>query len=333
MGTGEGYAVVTDGLTRRFAKRVAVDHLSLQVRTAELYGFLGPNGSGKTTTLRMLCGLLEPSEGTGTVLGLDLIREPERIKSVIGYMSQKFSLYDDLTVVENLTFYARVYMVPRPTRAARIAQMVQLADLTGRERQLSGQLSGGYRQRLALACALVHGPRLIFLDEPTAGVDPVSRRNFWALIRRLVDEGTTIMVTTHYMDEAELCDTLGFIYQGQLIAQGSPASIKTTSFRQPVIEVDVADLRRAADVLREWDAIEEVLRVGTRLRLILASDGVTASDVEVFLKRMGQEIRWAHDVEPSVEDLFVSFVDKQRKARLQSQLRALDTTSVDRTPR
>jgi ABC-2 type transport system ATP-binding protein len=320
-----GYAVVTDGLTRRFAKRVAVDHLSLQVRTAELYGFLGPNGSGKTTTLRMLCGLLEPSEGTGTVLGLDLIREPERIKAVIGYMSQKFSLYDDLTVVENLTFYARVYMVPRPTRAARIAQMVQLADLTGRERQLSGQLSGGYRQRLALACALVHGPRLIFLDEPTAGVDPVSRRNFWALIRRLVDEGTTIMVTTHYMDEAELCDTLGFIYQGQLIAQGSPASIKTTSFRQPVIEVDVADLRRAADVLREWDAIEEVLRVGTRLRLILTSAGVTASDVEAYLKRMGQEIRWAHDVEPSVEDLFVSFVDKQRKARLQAQLRALDT--------
>lgn len=326
MGTVDGgYAVVTDGLTRRFAKRVAVDHLSLQVRTAELYGFLGPNGSGKTTTLRMLCGLLEPSEGTGTVLGLDLIREPERIKSMIGYMSQKFSLYDDLTVVENLTFYARVYMVPRPTRAGRIAQMVQLADLTGRERQLSGQLSGGYRQRLALACALVHGPRLIFLDEPTAGVDPVSRRNFWALIRRLVDEGTTIMVTTHYMDEAELCDTLGFIYQGQLIAQGSPASIKTTSFRQPVIEVDVADLRRAADVLREWDAIEEVLRVGTRLRLILANAGVTASDVEAFLKRMGQEIRWAHDVEPSVEDLFVSFVDKQRKARLQAQLRALDT--------
>jgi len=320
-----GYAVVTDGLTRRFAKRVAVDHLSLQVRTAELYGFLGPNASGKTTTLRMLCGLLEPSEGTGTVLGLDLIREPERIKSVIGYMSQKFSLYDDLTVVENLTFYARVYMVPRPTRAARIAQMVQLADLTGRERQLSGQLSGGYRQRLALACALVHGPRLVFLDEPTAGVDPVSRRNFWALIRRLVDEGTTIMVTTHYMDEAELCDTLGFIYQGQLIAQGSPASIKATSFRQPVIEVDVADLRRAADVLREWDAIEEVLRVGTRLRLILANAGVTASDVEAYLKRMGQEIRWAHDVEPSVEDLFVSFVDKQRKARLQAQLRALDT--------
>ena len=321
---GSDYAVVTQGLTRRFGKRVAVDHLNLQVRAGELYGFLGPNGAGKSTTLRMLCGLLEPSEGTGTVLGIDLTREPERIKSLIGYMSQKFSLYDDLTVVENLMFYARAYMVPRAARSARIAQMAQLADLTGRERQQAGQLSGGYRQRLALACALVHTPRLIFLDEPTAGVDPVSRRNFWALIRRLVDDGTTIMVTTHYMDEAELCDTLGFIYQGQLIAQGSPGSIKSTSFHQPVIEVDVADLRRAADLLGDWDAIEEVLRVGTRLRLVLASDRTTASDVEAFLKRAGQEVRWAHDVEPSVEDLFVSFVDKQRKARLREQLRALN---------
>jgi len=322
---GAGHAVLTEGLTRRFGKRVAVDHIDLRVRAGELYGFLGPNGAGKSTTLRMLCGLLAPSEGTGTVLGIDLTREPERIKSVIGYMSQKFSLYDDLTVVENLTFYTRAYMVPRAARAPRITRMVQLADLSGRERQQAGQLSGGYRQRLALACALVHAPRLVFLDEPTAGVDPVSRRNFWALIRRLVDGGTTIMVTTHYMDEAELCDTLGFIYQGRLIAQGSPSSIKTTSFHQPVIEVDVADPRRAADVLGEWDAIEEVLRVGIRLRLVLASDRTTASDVEAFLKRSGQEVRWIHDAEPSVEDVFVSFVDKQRKARLREQLRALDT--------
>src|SRR6266852_812020 len=232
------YAVVTQGLTRRFGKRVAVDHLDLRVRAGELYGFLGPNGSGKTTTLRMLCGLLAPTEGTGTVLGIDLTREPERIKSVIGYMSQKFSLYDDLTVVENLMFHARAYMVPRPLRASRIAQMAQLADLVGRERQLAGQLSGGYRQRLALSCALVHRPQLIFLDEPTAGVDPVSRRTFWALIRRLADEGTTIVVTTHYMDEAELCDTLGFIYQGRLIAEGSPARIKTEAFAASVIELE-----------------------------------------------------------------------------------------------
>jgi len=320
----DGCAVVTHQLTRRFGKRVAVDHLDLRVRAGELYGFLGPNGAGKSTTLRMLCGILEPSEGGGTVLGIDLVAEPERIKSVIGYMSQKFSLYDDLSVDENLSFYARVYEVPRAQREGRIAQMVRMADLAERERQLAGTLSGGYRQRLALACALVHAPRLIFLDEPTAGVDPVSRRNFWGLIRRLADHGTTILVTTHYMDEAELCDTLGFIYEGKLIAQGSPAVIKSETFRRPVIEVDVEDLRRASDLLADWEAVEEVLRVGTRLRVVLGEDAAGAGDVKGFLERAGLRVRWAHDVEPSVEDLFVSFVDKERKARLREQLRALE---------
>ena len=315
-------AVVTRGLTRRFGKIVAVDHLDLTVRTGELYGFLGPNGAGKSTTLRMLCGILEPSEGEGHVLGIDLVAEPERVKSAIGYMSQKFSLYDDLTVEENLTFYARVYMVPKPERGPRIQRMVRLADLGGRERQLAGQLSGGYRQRLALACALVHGPRLIFLDEPTAGVDPVSRRTFWAVIRRLADEGTTIVVTTHYMDEAELCDTLGFIYQGRLIAQGGPAHIKTEAFRRTVVEVDTEDLRKAADALSDWHAVEEVVRIGTRLRLIMA-DGPSADDVRAFLEQEGLAVNWVHEVEPSVEDLFVSFVDKERKLRLREQLGAV----------
>jgi ABC-2 type transport system ATP-binding protein len=259
------------------------------------------------------------------VLGIDLVAEPERIKSIIGYMSQRFSLYDDLTVNENLTFYARVYEVSRARRVPRIMQMIQMADLTGRESQLAGTLSGGYRQRLALACALVHSPRLIFLDEPTAGVDPVSRRNFWGLIRRLADEGTTILVTTHYMDEAELCDSLGFIYQGKLIAQGSPAEIKQDTFRRPVIEMDVDELRRAADLLADWSAVEEVVRVGTRLRVVLSSDGLGAGDVQAFLERAGLQVRWTRDVEPSVEDLFVSFVDKERKARLREQLRALET--------
>jgi ABC-2 type transport system ATP-binding protein len=323
--SAESYAVETRDLTRRFGKRVAVDRLNLHVRAGELYGFLGPNGAGKSTTLRMLCGILEPSEGGGTVLGIDLTRDPERIKSLIGYMSQKFSLYDDLTVAENLTFYSRVYEVSGAERAGRMARMVQLADLAGRESQLAGTLSGGYRQRLALACALVHAPRLIFLDEPTAGVDPVSRRNFWGLIRRLADQGTTIVVTTHYMDEAELCDSLGFIYQGKLIAQGSPAVIKSETFRRPVIEVEVADLRRASDVLADWDAVEEVVRIGTRLRVVLGPERAGAAEVGDFLTRAGFPPRWVHDVEPSVEDLFVSFVDKERKARLREQLRALGT--------
>ncbi len=317
------YAVITEGLTRRFGRLTAVDHLNLRVKAGELYGFLGPNGAGKSTTLRMLCAILEPSEGTGTVLGIDLRLEPERVKSAIGYMSQKFSLYDDLTAEENLTFYARVYMVPRVEREGRIARMIRLADLTGQEKKRAAFLSGGYRQRLALACAMVHRPRLVFLDEPTAGVDPVSRRNFWGLIRRLVEEGITALVTTHYMDEAELCDTLGFIYQGKLIAQGSPAAIKTETFRKPVVEAEVENLRHALDLLGEWEAVEEAIRAGTRLRLILADKARSAEDVATYLRTHGVAVAWAHEVEPSVEDLFVSFVDVERKARLREQLRAV----------
>jgi ABC-2 type transport system ATP-binding protein len=302
---------------------VAVDHLNLTVRTGELYGFLGPNGAGKSTTLRMLTGILPPSAGEGRVLGFDIRREPERIKSAIGYMSQRFSLYDDLTVEENLTFYARVYMVERAWRAARIAQMIRLAGLGGRERQLAGQLSGGFRQRLALVCAIVHRPRLVFLDEPTAGVDPVSRRIFWALTRRLADEGTTVVVTTHYMDEAELCDTLGFIYQGRLVAEGSPERIKREAFAAAVVEVDTPALREAADVLGDLVAVEEVVRVGARLRLIVAPGGPGPAEVEAALAARGVPVTAARAVEPTVEDLFVSFVDRERKARVREQLQAV----------
>ncbi len=323
MTASPSLAVETRGLTRRFGAVVAVDHLNLEVRVGELYGFLGPNGAGKSTTLRMLCGILEPSEGEGWVLGIDLRHEPERVKSAIGYMSQRFSLYDDLTVDENLAFYARVYEVPRAERAHRIVQMRRLADLVGRERQLAAQLSGGYRQRLALSCALVHRPRLIFLDEPTAGVDPVSRRTFWALIRRLADDGTTIVVTTHYMDEAELCDTLGFIYQGRLIAQGSPARIKSETFARDVLELEADDTARTAEALGDWDAVEEVVRVGGRLRVILAPGGPSPDAVADTLRAGGLGVRWIRAVEPSVEDLFVSFVDKERKMRVREQLRAL----------
>jgi ABC-2 type transport system ATP-binding protein len=306
------HAIVVDGLTRRFGDRVAVDHLSLTVRAGELYGFLGPNGSGKTTTLRMLCGLLKPTEGTGRVLGLELPREAERVKAAIGYMSQRFSLYDDLSVIENLRFYARIYAVPGRLRSECIERMVELADLVGRETQLAGQLSGGYRQRLALACALVHSPQLVVLDEPTAGLDPVSRRSFWALIRRLVDEGTTVMVTTHYMDEAEHCDTLAFIYQGRLVAEGPPASIKVADFRRRVIEVGAADLRAALLLLERWHATDTVERLGTRLRLVTTDDRLSATDVKALLEANGQEVHWAHAVEPTVEDVFVSLVDRGR---------------------
>ncbi len=250
--SGEGaltdLAVVTRGLTKRFGSLVAVDHLDLTVKTGELYGFLGPNGAGKSTTLRMLTGIMEPTEGYGAVLGIDLRRDPERVKSSIGYMSQRFSLYDDLTVDENLTFYARVYMVPR---------------------------------------------------------------------------GERVLVTTHYMDEAELCDSLGFIYQGRLIASGSPEHIKRETFGRVVIELEAPALREAADVLADMEAIEEVVRVGGRLRLIVAPGGPDAEGVRRLLAERGRSVTWAREVEPSVEDLFVSFVDKERKSRVREQLRAL----------
>jgi ABC-2 type transport system ATP-binding protein len=322
--------VLTRGLTKRFGSFTAVDHVDLAVREGELYGFLGPNGAGKSTTLRMLCGILEPTEGSGRVLGLDLRAEPERVKASIGYMSQRFSLYDDLTAAENLTFYAMVYGVPRRERASRTERMAQLADLVGREEVLAGRLSGGYRQRLALACALVHAPRLVFLDEPTAGVDPVSRRTFWELIRQLADGGVTVVVTTHYMDEAEHCDRLGFIYQGRLIAQGTPASIKTETFRKPVFQVEAPDPPRAAACLQAWAAAEEVVRLGPTIRLVAAAEDLTAEAVRAHLGGAGLEAR-VTAVAPSVEDLFVSFVDRERKVRLREQLAALRAERRERS--
>jgi ABC-2 type transport system ATP-binding protein len=314
-------AVLTQGLTKRFGAFTAVDHVDLRVEAGELYGFLGPNGAGKSTTLRMLCGILEPTEGSGRVLGLDLRREPERIKAAIGYMSQRFSLYDDLSAAENLVFYAMVYGVPGRARRERIDRMVQLADLVGREDTLAGQLSGGYRQRLALACALVHTPRLMFLDEPTAGVDPVSRRTFWELIRHLADGGVTVVVTTHYMDEAEHCDRLGFIYQGRLIAQGTPAAIKADAFGRPVFQVEAPEPSRVIDILTDWPAVEEAVRYGSLVRVVAAERGLGAAAVVERLRGAGLDPS-VRVVAPTVEDVFISFVDKERKARLRRQLGA-----------
>jgi len=314
-------AVLTEGLTKRFGAFTAVDHVDLRVEAGELYGFLGPNGAGKSTTLRMLCGILEPSEGSGRVLGIDLRQEPERIKAAIGYMSQRFSLYDDLSAAENLVFYAMVYGVPARVRPERIERMIQLADLVGREDTRAGQLSGGYRQRLALACALVHGPRLMFLDEPTAGVDPVSRRTFWELIRRLADGGVTVVVTTHYMDEAEHCDRLGFIYQGRLIAQGAPAAIKVDAFGRPVFQVEAPEPQRAIDVLTDWPAVEEAVRYGPLVRVVAGERGLGEAAVAERLRAAGIEAA-VRTVAPTIEDVFISFVDKERKVRLRRQLGA-----------
>jgi ABC-2 type transport system ATP-binding protein len=221
------FAVVVDNLEKRFGAFVAVDRVSFQVKKGEVFGFLGPNGAGKSTTIRMLCGILTPSGGSGTVAGFDIRTQPEQIKANIGYMSQKFSLYQDLTVEENIDFYSGVYRIPPEKKRQRKQWVIEMSGLAEHRRQLTAVLSGGWKQRLALGCAILHEPPIVFLDEPTSGVDPISRRQFWDLIYQLSGQGVTIFVTTHYMDEAEYCDRLGLIYRGELIALGTPRALKT----------------------------------------------------------------------------------------------------------
>jgi ABC-2 type transport system ATP-binding protein len=242
-GVARDNAVVVLGLRKVFGSRVAVNDLNLTIGTGEVFGLLGPNGSGKTTTIRMLCGLMTPTAGSATVVGHDVVAEPERVRRRIGYMSQRFGLYDDLTVNENLRFYASVYGLSGDARRRRIEELLTELSLTERAAQLAGTLSGGWKQRLALACATAHRPAMLFLDEPTAGVDPASRRLFWQWIYALAAQGTTILVTTHYMDEAERCERLGFLSRGHLIAVGTGAEV-LSQFGQPTIEDVFIELQR-----------------------------------------------------------------------------------------
>jgi ABC-2 type transport system ATP-binding protein len=236
-------AVVAEGLRKVFGSLVAVEGLTMTIRRGEVFGFLGPNGSGKTTTIRMLCGLIEPTAGTAVVVGYDVRRDPEQIRRRIGYMSQKFGLYDDLTVVENLRFYATIYGLHGAARRARLAELIAELGLEQRVNQLAGTLSGGWKQRLALACAMAHRPAMLFLDEPTAGVDPASRRVFWQRIHDLAAKGTTVLVSTHYMDEAAQCGRLAFLSRGRLIAMGTVEQV-LEQFHQPTIEDVFIELQR-----------------------------------------------------------------------------------------
>ncbi|MCX7904637.1 MAG: ABC transporter ATP-binding protein [Caloramator sp.] len=222
------YAISIKNLTKKFGHFTAVDNLSFDIPKGKIFGFLGPNGSGKSTTIRMICGVITPTSGSGKVLGYDLVKESDKIKQNIGYMSQKFSLYEDLTVEENLDFYGSIYQIPRKELEERKKELIEMAGLKGKENSLAGTLSGGWKQRLALGCALIHRPKLLVLDEPTAGVDPVSRREFWHLVSRLVKEGITALVTTHYMDEASICDIIGFIYNSKLITIDTPENLYKT---------------------------------------------------------------------------------------------------------
>jgi len=302
--------IVTEGLSRRFGDLIAVKDVSLTVHRGEIYGLLGPNGAGKSTTIRMLCGILDPSGGRGTVVGYDVHRDPERIKERIGYMTQRFSLYEDLTVQENLEFYAGIYGVRRGRRRARVEEVLAGTGLSERRRQLAGTLSGGWKQRVALASATIHQPPLLFLDEPTAGVDPVSRRAFWAEIYRLASAGTTVLLTTHYMDEAERCHRLAFIFRGQVLDHGRPDDVVARrGLRAAEVDLGAASARgvEIADRLRETAGVDEVEHYGHTLRIVTHA----AVDPAALLDRTLDVDGRARPVRVTVEDAFVSMVRAQ----------------------
>jgi ABC-2 type transport system ATP-binding protein len=297
--------VETHNLTRVFGSFVAVDKLNIRIKRGEIYGFLGPNGAGKSTTIRMLCGILEPSSGSATVLGYDLVKETEQIKSRIGYMSQKFSLYDDLTVLENLQFYAGIYNVPLRERKARIAEMIEMAHLTGREKELAANLSGGWKQRLALGCAIIARPAIIFLDEPTSGVSPTSRRDFFNIIQNLAQEGTTIMVTTHFMDEAERCNKIAFISAGRLMAMDTPDNLKESTIRGVLVELAVPQAMEKISSIEQLPFVKECALHGSLLHVLLESENTLAE----LKKITGVEPKL---IKPSLEDVFLALVKGQR---------------------
>jgi len=293
-------------LTKRFGDLTAVDHITFAVDQGEIFAFLGPNGSGKSTTIRMLCGILTPTSGTGRVLGFDIEREGELIKRGIGYMSQRFALYQDLTVWENLEFYAGVYNVPRSRRRSRLEELVAMAGLTGRERQLAGQLSGGWQQRLALGCAFVHQPRLLFLDEPTAGVDPVSRQEFWTLIHDLTRQGVTIFVTTHYLDEAEHANRIGMIHLGKLRAVAPPAELKRMVHGR-LLNIACDAPFEAVAILEAMPQVSNVTFQGNDVHALLTDEGAEET-IRDKLRQGGVAVLDVQPITPSLEDVFVSLI-------------------------
>ena len=299
--------VLAEHLSRSFGKLVAVDDVSLRVEVGEVFGVLGPNGSGKSTTIRMLCGLLDPSGGSARVVGFDVAKHPEAVKARIGYMTQRFSLYEDLTVRENLAFYAAIYGVPWRGRRARINEVIERTGLGDRRRQLAGTLSGGWKQRLALACSTIHEPPLLFLDEPTAGVDPVSRREFWERIHAIASLGTTVVVTTHYMDEAERCHRLAFIFRGRVLQTGQPDEV-VAARGLSVAEIIVKDVAAATAAFLGPPEVDECAHYGHVLRLATKAGTDAASWARARLDQQGIEVVSIRSARATVEDAFVSMV-------------------------
>lgn len=306
-----GAVIEVDRLTKTFGRFTAVDHVSFDVKRGEIFGFLGANGAGKSTTIRMLCGLLASTEGTARVGGYDINKESERVKENIGYMSQKFSLYEDLTVEENINFYGRVYGLSNHLLKERKEWALEIANLRGRERSITGTLSGGWKQRLALGCAVLHRPKIVFLDEPTSGVDPLMRRKFWELINDLSAEGITILVTTHFLEEAEYCNDIILINAGRIIAGGSPKELKSNYITTPILEVQCSNVIDAMSLIEKQSWALETSVFGTHLHVSVENEHTARGYIQQLSSEHELGVTHVEKIIPSLEDVFIYLLDRE----------------------
>jgi ABC-2 type transport system ATP-binding protein len=312
-------SIVVDKLVKRFGGFTAVNQVSFEIRSGEIFGLLGPNGSGKSTTIRMLCGLLTPSSGSATVVGFDVARQAEEIRQRIGYMSQKFSLYNDLTAIENLQFFGGLYGVKGLALDQRIAWAIKMSGLAGSEQLLTGELSGGWKQRLALGCAVLHRPRVLFLDEPTAGVDPLSRRQFWELIHQMSREGVTILITTHYMDEAEYCNRLALIDEARIVEMGTPTEIKQTAIRGDLLLIECSPLGGGLAAVKQAPGVIDASVFGAALHVVVSAGQQPLTELPAFLAAHGVRVGRIELISPSLEDAFVSLTGSRALSSESSQ--------------
>ena len=309
----DNIAVSVKDLEKKFGDFTAVNRINFEVQRGEIFGFLGPNGAGKSTTIRMLCGIISPTSGSGLVGGYDIIKEQANIKENIGYMSQKFSLYNDLTVEENINFYSGIYKIPQKEKKERFEAVIHAAGLEGMESRLTSTLAGGWKQRLALGCALIHKPKIIFLDEPTSGVDPITRANFWGVIKTLAGQGVTIFVTTHYMDEAENCNRMVLIYRGTIIAMGSPEEMKTKNMKDEVLEITLANSQDWLERINKIEGVKEAALFGANIHAVVYDSSKIIPVLNKFLKDERAGEFKINKILPSLEDVFVSSIENYDK--------------------
>ena len=308
------YAIEIENLTKIFDKFTAVNNVGFKVKKGDVFGFLGPNGSGKTTVIRMIMGLISPTSGTGKVLGYDITTDNEKIRSHIGYMSQKFSLYDDLTVDENLDFYAGVYCVPKGKIDKKKKEILEMADLVGKENMITLNLSGGWKQRLALGCSIIHEPEILLLDEPTGGVDPIARRQFWDVIYDLSKKGVTVLVTTHYMDEAEHCNSIGFLYYGNILSLDTPNAMKEKIIDGDIVEIKVNNTLKSIELLKEKCNVRDASVYGAGIH-VMTKPGVNLNELKEYLIQNHINVISIKKVRPTLEDVFIFLVEKENKIK------------------